>query len=94
LAGELARAGGDHLRAFAGYELQMREPVLRSRAFARGAAKTIVPGSRARAWALTRGLQLISLLPGSLSRAVAKLNTKGVRLYDSMPVPDYTGADV
>src|SRR6201997_770004 len=94
LAGELARAGGDHLRAFAGYELQMREPVLRSRAFARGAAKTIVPGSRAKAWALTRGLQLISLLPGSLSRAVAKLNTKGVRLYDSMPVPDYTGADV
>jgi 2-polyprenyl-6-methoxyphenol hydroxylase-like FAD-dependent oxidoreductase len=94
LAGELARAGGDHLRAFAGYELQMREPVLRSRAFARGAAKAIVPGSRARAWALTRGLQLISLLPGSLSRAVAKLNTKGVRLYDSMPVPDYTGADV
>ena len=35
LAGELARADGDHLRAFAAYELQMREPVYLSRAFAR-----------------------------------------------------------
>ncbi|BBZ51105.1 FAD-dependent monooxygenase [Mycobacterium heidelbergense] len=94
LAGELARADGDHLRAFAAYELQMREPVHLSRAFARGAAKGIIPGSRAGVWALTRGAQLVSLMPGSLSRAVAKLNTKGVRLYDSMPVPDYTGADV
>jgi hypothetical protein len=25
----------------------------------------------------------------SRSRAVAKLNTKGVRMHDSMPVPDY-----
>ncbi|MGO9927810.1 MAG: FAD-dependent monooxygenase [Mycobacterium sp.] len=94
LAGELARAGGDYLRAFAAYELQMREPVYRSRSFARGAAKTIIPGSRAGVWALSRGLQLVSLMPGSLSRALARLNTKGVRMYDSMPVPDYTDADV
>jgi len=93
LAGELARAGGDQLRAFAAYELQMREPVHLSRSFARGVAKTIIPGSRAGVWALTRGVRLVSLLPGSLSRGLAKLNTKGVRLYDSMPVPDYTGAD-
>ncbi len=94
LAGELARAGGDHLRAFAAYELQMREPVHLSRSFARGAAKSIIPGSRAGVWALTRGVQLVSLMPGSVSRGLAKLNTKGLRLYDSMPVPDYTGADV
>jgi 2-polyprenyl-6-methoxyphenol hydroxylase-like FAD-dependent oxidoreductase len=94
LAGELARAGGDHLRAFAAYELQMREPVHLSRALARAVAKSIIPGSRAGVWALTRGVQLVSLMPGSLSRALAKLNTKGVRLYDSMPVPDYSGADV
>lgn len=89
LAGELARADGDHLRAFAGYELQMREPVHRSRAFARGAAKGVIPGSRLGVWALTRGAQLVSLMPGSLSRALARLNTKGVRMHDSMPVPDY-----
>jgi 2-polyprenyl-6-methoxyphenol hydroxylase-like FAD-dependent oxidoreductase len=94
LAGELARAGGDHLRAFAGYELQMREPVHRSRTFARGTARSIIPGSRVGVWALTRGAQLVSLVPGSLSRSLAKLNTKGVRMYDSMPVPDYTAADV
>ncbi|MGB8390468.1 FAD-dependent monooxygenase [Mycobacterium sp.] len=94
LAGELARAGGDQLRAFAAYELQMREPVHRSRAFARGAAKSIIPGSRAGVWALSRGLQLVSMMPGSLSRALAKLNTKGLRMYDSMPVPDYTQVDV
>jgi 2-polyprenyl-6-methoxyphenol hydroxylase-like FAD-dependent oxidoreductase len=90
LAGELAQAGGDHERAFAAYQRQMAESVSRSRAFARGAAKTIIPGSRAAVWALSRGLQLVSLLPASLTTALAKRNTKGVRMYDSMRVPDYT----
>jgi len=90
LAGELARAGGDHQRAFAAYERQMAESVRRSRAFARGAAKTIIPGSRAAVWALSRGLQLVSLVPASITTALAKRNTKGVRMYDSMRVPDYT----
>ncbi|OBH99137.1 FAD-dependent monooxygenase [Mycobacterium sp. E2733] len=94
LAGELARADGDHLRAFAAYELQMREPVRRSRAFARGAAKGIIPGSPLGVWALTRGAKLVSSLPGSLSRALAKLNTKGVRMHDSLPVPDYEATDI
>jgi 2-polyprenyl-6-methoxyphenol hydroxylase-like FAD-dependent oxidoreductase len=87
LAGELARARGDYAAAFAAYERQMGEPVRRSRAFARGTAKSIVPNSAAGVWALTRGAQLISVLPAGLTKAVAKLNTKGVRLYDSMPVP-------
>jgi 2-polyprenyl-6-methoxyphenol hydroxylase-like FAD-dependent oxidoreductase len=94
LAGELARADGDHLRAFAAYELQMREPVHLSRSFARGAARSIIPGSRAGVWALTRGVQLVSMMPGSLSRALAKLNTKGLRMHDSMQVPDYSEAGV
>lgn len=90
LAGELARAGGDYAAAFASYESAMREPVRRSRVFARAAANTVVPGSAAALWAVTRGAQLISALPASVSRAVAKLNTKGVRMHDSMRVPDYT----
>jgi 2-polyprenyl-6-methoxyphenol hydroxylase-like FAD-dependent oxidoreductase len=94
LAGELARAGGDHLRAFAAYELQMREPVHLSRSFARGAAKTIIPGSRAGVWALTRGVQLAARMPAPLSRALAKLNTKGLRMHDSMQVPDYSEVEV
>lgn len=93
LAGELARAGGDYAAAFAAYEQQMREPVRRSRAFARKAATTVVPGSAAALWAVTRGAQLVSALPTPVSRAVAKLNTTGVRMHDSIPVPDY-GAHV
>ena len=94
LAGELAKADGDHLHAFAAYELAMREPVHLSRAFARGAARSIIPGSRVGVWALTRGAQLVSSMPASLSRRLAKLNTKGVRMHDSMPVPDYSGVGV
>jgi 2-polyprenyl-6-methoxyphenol hydroxylase-like FAD-dependent oxidoreductase len=90
LAGELAQAGGDHVRAFASYEREMAETVRRSRAFARGAAKTVIPGSAAAVWAVTRSLQLVSLLPASLTRTVAKMNTKGVRMHDSMAVRDYT----
>src|SRR6201997_3030621 len=90
LAGELARASGDHVRAFAAYEREMREPVLRSRAFARGAAKSLVPGSRAAVWAMTQAVRLVSLLPASLTRKAAKFNSKGVRMYDSMRVPDYS----
>ena len=90
LAGELARADGDHIRAFSAYEREMREPVLRSRAFARGAAKSLVPGSRTAVWAITQALRLVSLLPASLTRTVAKFNGRGVRMYDSMRVPDYT----
>ncbi|HZU48148.1 MAG TPA: FAD-dependent monooxygenase [Mycobacterium sp.] len=89
LAGELARAGADYQAAFAAYEQRMREPVRRTRAFASRAAKTVVPASRAALWAVTRGAQLVSALPTPVSRAVAKLNTTGVRLHDSIPVPDY-----
>lgn len=90
LAGELARAEGDHLRAFAAYELQMRGPVHLSRTFARGAARTIIPGSRTGVWALTRGAQLISRMPASVSRSLARLNARGVRMHDSMRLPDYS----
>jgi 2-polyprenyl-6-methoxyphenol hydroxylase-like FAD-dependent oxidoreductase len=90
LAGELARAGGDHVRAFAAYEREMAEPVRRSRAFAHTIAKSIVPGSAAGVWALTHGAQLVSVLPTGLIKAVAKLNIKGVRLYDTMQYKEYS----
>jgi hypothetical protein len=52
-------------------------------------AKGIVPVSAAGVWALSAGARLISMLPAGLTKAVARLNTKGIRLYDSMRVPDY-----
>ncbi len=90
LAGELAQARGDYAQAFAAYEREMADPVRRSRAMARGIAKSLVPNSRAGVWALTRGAQVISLLPAGLTKAVAKLNAKGVRLYDSMQFKEYS----
>lgn len=89
LAGELALAGGDYARAFAGYQREMAEPVRRSRAFARTVAKSLVPGSRAGAWALFRAFQLVSALPAGLTRAVAKRNANGIRMHDSIQVKQY-----
>ncbi len=89
LARELIAARGDHIRAFAAYQQEMAAKVHQSRVFARGAARAVVPGSRAAVWAVTRGAQLISSLPAPLTRTVAKLNTKGVRMHDSMRVPEY-----
>ncbi|MBB4905641.1 FAD-dependent monooxygenase [Actinophytocola algeriensis] len=90
LAGELAAAGGDHERAFAAYEREMSDIVRRSRAFAIGTAKGLIPSSRLGVWALTQGGRLVSALPAGVSRALAKLNTRGVRLHDSLPVKDYS----
>jgi 2-polyprenyl-6-methoxyphenol hydroxylase-like FAD-dependent oxidoreductase len=89
LAGELASAGGDYERAYAAYETEMAPLVRGARAFALGAAKTLIPDSKFGVWALVQSARLISALPGGVSRVLAKLNTKGVRLYDSMPVKNY-----
>lgn len=43
-------------------------------------------------WALTQGGRLVTALPRGFSRALAKLNGKGVRLHDSMVVNDYRAA--
>ncbi|GAA1973119.1 FAD-dependent monooxygenase [Amycolatopsis minnesotensis] len=90
LAGELAEAGGDHERAFAAYEREMRDLVRHSHTFALGTAKSLIPSSRFGAWALVRGAQLISALPSGVSKAIARLNAKGVRMHDSMTVKDYS----
>ncbi|CRK56336.1 Oxidoreductase [Alloactinosynnema sp. L-07] len=89
LAGELAAADGDHERAFPAYERAMHDLVERSRAFALGVAKTLIPSSRLGLWALVHGGRLVSALPSRVSQAVAKLNEKGIRMHDSMTVRDY-----
>ena len=91
LAGELAAAGGDCARAFPAYEQAMADAVQGSRAFALGAAKSLIPTSRFGVWALIAGSQLVAGLPAGLGRALAKLNTKGVRLHDSFVVKDFSG---
>ncbi|MFJ5991595.1 FAD-dependent monooxygenase [Lentzea sp. NPDC092896] len=88
LAGELS-TGSDHEAAFARYENEMRDIVHRSRAFALGVAKTLIPSTRLGVTALVRGAQLLTSLPSWAVRPLAKLNSKGVRMHDSMHVKDY-----
>ena len=54
-------------------------------------AKTLIPARHALGCrALAEGARLVSALPAGISRAIAKLNNKGFRLHDSMPVKDYS----
>lgn len=88
LAGELAQAGGDYVRAFAEYERRLVDPVHRSRAFARGAAKRLIPRSRAALWGLPLGAKLFTALPTPVTSALTK-RSAAARLHDAMPVADY-----
>jgi 2-polyprenyl-6-methoxyphenol hydroxylase-like FAD-dependent oxidoreductase len=88
LACELARADGDHTAAFAAYEATMMPSVLGSRKLARVNAKTIVPGTRWGVRSLVGIGRVVSVLPLGVTQAIARLNSRGVRLYDTMPVPD------
>ncbi|MFB6808291.1 FAD-dependent monooxygenase [Streptomyces sp. NPDC056387] len=92
LAGELARAGGDHERAFPAYERAMTEHVRGSHAAALSAAKTLIPRSRLGVRGLAQGARLISALPAGPGRALLRLTTRSARLYDSMTVDDYAPA--
>lgn len=89
LAAEMVRAGDDHAAAFAAYERTLLPRVEGSRKLAAVNAKTVVPMSDWGIRALVGAGQLISLLPLSVTQALARLNTKGVRLYDTMPLPTW-----
>ncbi|MFG3118920.1 FAD-dependent monooxygenase [Streptomyces sp. NPDC048197] len=89
LAGELARAGGDHELAFPAYERAMAEHVRGSRTAALSAAKTLIPTSRLGVRGLAQGARLISALPAGPGRALLRLTTKSARLHNSMTVDDY-----
>lgn len=89
LATELARAEGDHTRAFAAYDRAMADPVRRSRAFARRAVKTLVPRTRAGVLGLTIGMFALSRLPTPVGRTVAHMNGAGLSPFDSMRVAEY-----
>lgn len=89
LAAEMVRAGDDYPAAFAAYERTMLEPVVNSRKLARVNAKTVVPTSNWGIRTLVGAGRLISLLPSGITQSLARLNDKGVRLYDTMPLPTW-----
>jgi 2-polyprenyl-6-methoxyphenol hydroxylase-like FAD-dependent oxidoreductase len=88
LAHALATSNGDHTAAFAEYERMMMPSVIGSRSLARFNAKSIVPGSRWRVNALVGVGRAISALPLGVTQALARLNSGGIRLYDTMPLPE------
>ncbi len=92
LAGELATAEGDYARAFAAYERAMSDYVQRSRAFAVGAAKRLVPGNRMGVWAFIYTGLLITHLPVPVTRALTRITPRSVRLHDSVTLKDYPSA--
>ncbi len=89
LAAEMIRTGDDYAAAFAAYERTMAAPVTGSRKLARVNAKTIIPASRWGVRALVAADQVISVLPSRMTQTLARLNDKGVRLYDTMPLPTW-----
>lgn len=89
LAGELAAAGGDHVRGFKAYEQTMGEYVRLSRQFAIGAAKNLVPGSRTALWLVMQGARAVSRLPVGLLRGALKLRGGALRVHETMAVKDY-----
>lgn len=92
LAGELARAGGDHTQAFGAYERALTDYVHRSRAFALRTCRTLIPDSNAALWVQSAAMSLLSHMPARLARAVTNLGRKGVRLHDEFVIEDYARA--
>ncbi|MEU4721623.1 FAD-dependent monooxygenase [Nonomuraea dietziae] len=89
LAGELAAAGGDHVRAFASYERVMADYVRRSREFAVSAARRLVPSGRAQTWALVNGARLFTRLPTGLARAMTRRGGGNLGMHDTFELPGY-----
>ncbi|MGV9777791.1 FAD-dependent monooxygenase [Streptosporangium sp. NPDC003464] len=94
LAGELAEARGDHTRAFPAYEREIGDYVRRSRTFAVGAAKRLIPDTRLGLWGLIQGVRLVNHVPTPIARALVGLGGRGVRLHDEVAVKDYPRGSV
>lgn len=89
LAGELAEAGGDHVRAFAAYERELGDYVRRSREFAIHAATNLIPSSQFQLWMMAQALWLINHLPTGLTRTLTKFNPGRIRLHDTVTLKNY-----
>ncbi|WP_066375376.1 FAD-dependent monooxygenase [Herbidospora mongoliensis] len=87
LAGELSRFA-DPAHAFASYEGELAEYVRRSRTFAIGAARRLVPGSERALRTTVYGTRLLNRLPGPLVRLLTA-SSVGSRVHTSYRLKDY-----
>jgi 2-polyprenyl-6-methoxyphenol hydroxylase-like FAD-dependent oxidoreductase len=89
LAGELAAADGDHVRAFAAYEREMRELVVRTRQIAPSTMGTIIPGNSAEIFAVVQLARVFSRLPKPLQRAVSALGQSPTKVLNAIQLKRY-----
>lgn len=82
LAGELARAGGDHRAAFAQYERKLRPLIERKQKSARNFASSFAPRTRAGLWFRDQMTKLMRI------RIVAEALI-GADVRDNFDLPDY-----
>jgi 2-polyprenyl-6-methoxyphenol hydroxylase-like FAD-dependent oxidoreductase len=91
LAGELRAAGGDHTRAFAGYERAMGELVRRSRSIGPTVMKTHIPATPRQVWLTTQALRLLPRLPGPLQRRLWAFQASPARALEAVDLRRYDG---
>jgi len=89
LAGELARCGGDHGRAFAAYEAALRPYVEGSRRLGRRVARVLPPSRTGTVAAVFLAARALPHIPDPLLRALGRLDRRTLRLHDSVEVDDY-----
>ncbi|GAB3424140.1 Rossmann-fold NAD(P)-binding domain-containing protein [Flindersiella endophytica] len=92
LAGELAAAGGDHVRAFAAYEREMRELVVRTRQIAPSTMGTIIPGNSAEIFATVQLARVFSRLPKAVQRAISALGQSPTKVLNAIQLKSYQQA--
>ncbi|WP_024761214.1 FAD-dependent monooxygenase [Streptomyces exfoliatus] len=88
LAGELARAGGDHTVAFARYEERMRPGVEQNQKMAEGFVKEMTVGSK---WKIALRMLMVRTLPKTpWKNLIAKKIRDGIRsAANAVPIEDY-----
>jgi len=89
LAGELAAAGGDHIRAFRAYEASIFDYVRASRAFALRNVHHLIPNSRFAVWMQVQAMRLLSRMPTRWARAITNVGRKQLRLHDEVAIENY-----
>jgi 2-polyprenyl-6-methoxyphenol hydroxylase-like FAD-dependent oxidoreductase len=83
LAGELARADGDHATAFPAYEATLRDYVAQGQKLPPGALRGFLPRTRRDIWLRDRSTRLMTTWP--LRRLVAGIFARA----DAIELPDY-----
>nr|WP_221378146.1 hypothetical protein [Actinoplanes polyasparticus] len=89
LAGELHAAGGDHIRAFRGYEDRMHEFVRLARTIGLATMKSLIPATASQVWLMPRLIRLVTRLPVPLQRRLSALQGDPARALAAITVENY-----